>query len=116
MIRRHTRRPGTSLMEVLIAMGILAIGMLAIMALFPIGAVNMARAINQNRAAEDRKSTRLNSSHVEISYAVFCLKKKKKQKHQQQINKNIITHHDVSHISFNLKCNHTSRLTFHILI
>src|SRR5690349_22405220 len=27
----------------------------------------------------DRKSTRLNSSHVEISYAVFCLKKKNKQ-------------------------------------
>src|SRR5438874_13653311 len=27
---------------------------------------------------QDRKSTRLNSSHVEISYAVFCLKKKKK--------------------------------------
>src|SRR5438874_8113967 len=30
--------------------------------------------------AEDRKSTRLNSSHVEISYAVFCLKKKKVMK------------------------------------
>src|SRR5690606_40524379 len=29
------------------------------------------------RAAEDRKSTRLNSSHVKISYAVFCLKKKR---------------------------------------
>src|SRR5690349_22530298 len=28
-------------------------------------------------AAQDRKSTRLNSSHVEIAYAVFCLKKKK---------------------------------------
>src|SRR5699024_11358011 len=28
---------------------------------------------------EDRKSTRLNSSHVSISYAVFCLKKKKKE-------------------------------------
>src|SRR5690606_41034043 len=28
---------------------------------------------------QDRKSTRLNSSHVKISYAVFCLKKKKKQ-------------------------------------
>src|SRR3989442_10813417 len=28
----------------------------------------------------DRKSTRLNSSHVRISYAVFCLKKKKKKK------------------------------------
>src|SRR5690625_5500419 len=30
-----------------------------------------------NTASEDRKSTRLNSSHVAISYAVFCLKKKK---------------------------------------
>src|SRR3989454_2406306 len=30
-------------------------------------------------AAEDRKSTRLNSSHLVISYAVFCLKKKKKK-------------------------------------
>src|SRR3989442_5879889 len=30
------------------------------------------------RAKRDRKSTRLNSSHVRISYAVFCLKKKKK--------------------------------------
>src|SRR5690242_20865597 len=29
---------------------------------------------------EDRKSTRLNSSHMSISYAVFCLKKKKKKK------------------------------------
>src|SRR5690349_22888214 len=32
------------------------------------------------RDRRDRKSTRLNSSHVEISYAVFCLKKKKKTK------------------------------------
>src|SRR5207249_11377010 len=31
-----------------------------------------------SRTFEDRKSTRLNSSHVSISYAVFCLKKKKK--------------------------------------
>src|SRR3712207_7195296 len=30
----------------------------------------------QIRAAQDRKSTRLNSSHANISYAVFCLKKK----------------------------------------
>src|SRR3712207_6882785 len=30
---------------------------------------------------EDRKSTRLNSSHANISYAVFCLKKKKKRKY-----------------------------------
>src|SRR5688572_31083193 len=32
-------------------------------------------------APEDRKSTRLNSSHSQISYAVFCLKKKKKLSH-----------------------------------
>src|SRR5271167_5155351 len=31
-----------------------------------------------DRGVQDRKSTRLNSSHVSISYAVFCLKKKKK--------------------------------------
>src|SRR5690349_23306505 len=36
------------------------------------------------RACPDRKSTRLNSSHVEISYAVFCLKKKKKKKRRIQ--------------------------------
>src|SRR4051812_49949270 len=32
---------------------------------------------HRRRAASDRKSTRLNSSHMSISYAVFCLKKKK---------------------------------------
>src|SRR5690606_40466527 len=37
----------------------------------PVEAVTPSRA-----RAEDRKSTRLNSSHVKISYAVFCLKKK----------------------------------------
>src|SRR5690606_41745863 len=35
-------------------------------------------------AASDRKSTRLNSSHVKISYAVFCLKKKNKKKRNKQ--------------------------------
>src|SRR5687768_17938355 len=38
-------------------------------------------------AGLDRKSTRLNSSHGYISYAVFCLKKKKKQKNQTHNNK-----------------------------
>src|SRR2546428_9077030 len=33
----------------------------------------------QGRSRQDRKSTRLNSSHDQISYAVFCLKKKKQQ-------------------------------------
>src|SRR5690554_7447694 len=37
---------------------------------------------HQQVTAADRKSTRLNSSHVRISYAVFCLKKKKKNNTQ----------------------------------
>src|SRR5690606_39589609 len=37
-----------------------------------------AFALERARELRDRKSTRLNSSHVKISYAVFCLKKKKK--------------------------------------
>src|SRR3989442_8343678 len=37
-------------------------------------------AFNTLKEGSDRKSTRLNSSHVRISYAVFCLKKKKKKK------------------------------------
>src|SRR5437870_8822390 len=41
------------------------------------GAVQQATADVENAKAKDRKSTRLNSSHVAISYAVFCLKKKK---------------------------------------
>src|SRR2546426_4606734 len=38
------------------------------------------RGLGGRRGGGDRKSTRLNSSHLVISYAVFCLKKKKKQK------------------------------------
>src|SRR5690349_23979661 len=38
----------------------------------------VAEAVALRASCKDRKSTRLNSSHVEISYAVFCLKKKKK--------------------------------------
>src|SRR5438874_4866555 len=42
------------------------------------------RAWKSKTRETDRKSTRLNSSHVEISYAVFCLKKKKKKKKKQK--------------------------------
>src|SRR5256885_5134306 len=38
-------------------------------------------ALDWLKAASDRKSTRLNSSHLVISYAVFCLKKKKQHKY-----------------------------------
>src|SRR5216683_4105884 len=47
-----------------------------------LGAVAWVAAVMALRpeASADRKSTRLNSSHDQISYAVFCLKKKKKKK------------------------------------
>src|SRR5262245_50530696 len=42
----------------------------------PMVVLSRERAFRPRRALEDRKSTRLNSSHLGISYAVFCLKKK----------------------------------------
>src|SRR5690348_17788509 len=45
------------------------------------GGTARARSVDA-RTRRDRKSTRLNSSHPSISYAVFCLKKKKKNKTQ----------------------------------
>src|SRR3989442_6260477 len=39
----------------------------------------------REKFCQDRKSTRLNSSHVRISYAVFCLKKKKKVQQLSQL-------------------------------
>src|SRR5256885_8038126 len=42
-------------------------------------------------AGTDRKSTRLNSSHLVISYAVFCLKKKKQKKNRMNTCKDITT-------------------------
>src|SRR5256885_6651571 len=41
------------------------------------------REVEKQKKLIDRKSTRLNSSHLVISYAVFCLKKKKKNTHTQ---------------------------------
>src|SRR3712207_7581967 len=50
------------------------------LALDAIGHQRPGRALQRQHVPEDRKSTRLNSSHANISYAVFCLKKKKKSK------------------------------------
>src|SRR5688572_32427676 len=47
---------------------------------------------------EDRKSTRLNSSHSQISYAVFCLKKKKKKKKKIYNKKKMHTQNNKSKI------------------
>src|SRR5947209_14263860 len=48
-----------------------------------IGQKEIERAGDVSRPRTDRKSTRLNSSHANISYAVFCLKKKKKKRATQ---------------------------------
>src|SRR6266498_1971662 len=50
-------------------------------ALAPAGRRRRGRGELPRPGEEDRKSTRLNSSHVRISYAVFCLKKKKTSSH-----------------------------------
>src|SRR3712207_8106849 len=48
------------------------------------GAPERHRArMDERRGTRDRKSTRLNSSHANISYAVFCLKKKKTRERQK---------------------------------
>src|SRR5437667_9995573 len=47
-------------------------------------AENVPREVlRKHHGGQDRKSTRLNSSHITISYAVFCLKKKKKTKQKK---------------------------------
>src|SRR5690349_23446915 len=77
------------------------------------------RRVTERRAKEtgarvdvqmtDRKSTRLNSSHVEISYAVFCLKKKKK-KNKKNLNPQKHIHHTYRYNSPN-KDRHNAKVT-----
>src|SRR5438477_5800522 len=51
-----------------------------------IAAARVEHADDVRNASGDRKSTRLNSSHMSISYAVFCLKKKKRPySHRKQL-------------------------------
>src|SRR5438270_11276523 len=52
--------------------------------------LGIAVSVAADLGGVDRKSTRLNSSHSQISYAVFCLKKKKKKK---KINSNKYVHY-----------------------
>src|SRR2546430_11465193 len=47
--------------------------------------ISAAAAVGALIALADRKSTRLNSSHSQISYAVFCLKKKKKKTNMYRV-------------------------------
>src|SRR5256885_11600987 len=71
--RRHVSifRPGL----LLGAFAVLIFGILPPLLIY--GILRAAEAAEERTRVRDRKSTRLNSSHLVISYAVFCLKKKK---------------------------------------
>src|SRR5690606_40670529 len=59
---------------------ILGVGRIALHEALPFGVGEVAALAAHALGDQDRKSTRLNSSHVKISYAVFCLKKKNNAK------------------------------------
>src|SRR5256885_6592731 len=72
-------------------------------------AISTRRSLRySSRSAADRKSTRLNSSHLVISYAVFCLKKKKKRVVVITYQDNLIsvTNHDTTPDVKTIKCTH----------
>src|SRR3712207_8972792 len=95
MIRRPPRStlfPYTTLFRSTVATLLIFAAFIAMIALFgtqvqsqfsnvverlPFAVDNFAKNLGFGSVSEDRKSTRLNSSHANISYAVFCLKKKK---------------------------------------
>src|SRR5436305_2952840 len=63
-----------------------------------------------SHGSRDRKSTRLNSSHVRISYAVFCLKKKKKKIKTHRIIVTAYTHEKIHLL------NHDTTILPHMLL
>src|SRR5438105_7758776 len=75
MLRRPPRSPLFSLHD---ALPISVLGGLLGLGLFTLIEPGFKRLLQASPMAKDRKSTRLNSSHEWISYAVFCLKKKNK--------------------------------------
>src|SRR5687768_18266037 len=84
MIRRPPRStlfPYTTLFRSVWAFGCVVFEMLVGQPVFAGGTIGEIFA--EVLKSADRKSTRLNSSHGYISYAVFCLKKKKKQRTKQ---------------------------------
>src|SRR5437870_1602726 len=72
--------------------------------------------VMRTNRCQDRKSTRLNSSHVAISYAVSCLKKKRQGINEQArrvhqcVMREMYRHQNYDTLSFTLKCNATLRL------
>src|SRR2546430_4931199 len=58
----------------------------------------LSHAVGGYGARPDRKSTRLNSSHSQISYAVFCLKKKKKLCNEPKLTLKVLIFNDYTHL------------------
>src|SRR3712207_7258117 len=85
MIRRPPRStlfPYTTLFRSGLALAGARVGVRALTAdrqALAVAQAPVAGEVHQPLDVQDRKSTRLNSSHANISYAVFCLKKKKNQ-------------------------------------
>src|SRR5437899_6488782 len=76
-IDHHGRRKGLLLTLSLMAIGTLSIGVVPGYETIGLFAPLLVVAGRLLQGLSDRKSTRLNSSHLGISYAVFCLKKKR---------------------------------------
>src|SRR2546427_5880761 len=96
MIRRPPRStlfPYTTLFRSHQRGGVVAAGVLDHLAHRRVGQPALALQVR----GRDRKSTRLNSSHSQISYAVFCLKKKKKKIHSLPTNKEAHSHDGLAH-------------------
>src|SRR5438270_4632503 len=75
----------------------------------PLGSRDRERRHPRSREPRDRKSTRLNSSHSQISYAVFCLKKKAKKKTNTTIKRNK-THNTTQYTTHSLTILSTQQL------
>src|SRR5256885_7131785 len=83
LTRRTQREAGFSFIDVLLSLVVLTFGVLALADLQVIAVsgnnssrhLSSAVSVAEQKMEQDRKSTRLNSSHLVISYAVFCLKK-----------------------------------------
>src|SRR3712207_8041605 len=60
----------------------------------------LEQVAERQNAGQDRKSTRLNSSHANISYAVFCLKKKKNKYNNIVWIKSLTTNNYLTHIDY----------------
>src|SRR3712207_6854208 len=77
LFRSHRRSPAGGVVRVAVVGGTGLVGRYVVQALERSGE-EVAVVARSTGADVDRKSTRLNSSHANISYAVFCLKKKNK--------------------------------------